>query len=336
MLIRPFRPDDWEEFLEMAKAFHWSDAVDHNTPVSHFEKTFARVMTDVPFSEGHIIEEDGKIAGYGLIFINYSNEWGGMMYTWDEIYVKPEFRNRGIGTAYIKEMENSHRDIAAVYRLESEEENTGAVKLYERLGYQRVKYRQMFKFMDETTPNNADTSMIRPFETGDLETWCKYAKAFSNEGCSERPADRTHYEETFRRVLAGDPYVQGYLIYNGPVGGEAVIRPDAPADLSAAGAPVNAELPVIEAARPVGYALVCPTYANEVANDLCFVDEIYLEPAYRGKGLGTAFVNYFEDFYRDRRGAFRFQFPDGEQRAYDYFTKRGYEFLRYFEMHKKV
>ena len=66
---------------------------------------------------------------------------GGRVVLLEEIYIKDEFRGKGIGSRFIQFVINQHP--AERYRLEVSEENRRAEQLYERLGFQCLPYLQM-------------------------------------------------------------------------------------------------------------------------------------------------------------------------------------------------
>ncbi len=59
-----------------------------------------------------------------------------------------------------------------------------------------------------------------------------------------------------------------------------------------------------DAARLVGYAVLCLNWSLEARGLEALVDEIYVEPSQRGDGIGTAFMAYLADEAR-QRGATR-------------------------------
>jgi GNAT superfamily N-acetyltransferase len=40
--------------------------------------------------------------------------------------------------------------------------------------------------------------------------------------------------------------------------------------------------------RTVGYALLIPFWSNELGGEVCNIDELFVAPQYRGRGLATA------------------------------------------------
>ena len=91
------------------------------------------------------MEHDGDTAGYGLISKTYSQEAGGYVYWLEELYILERFRSKGLGAEFIKYLEATKEPGVTRLRLEVEEENTRAIALYKKLGYQTLNYIQMVK-----------------------------------------------------------------------------------------------------------------------------------------------------------------------------------------------
>ena len=137
-MIRKLNQNDKAAYLEMAMDFYNSPAVLSPVPESHFEITFDELMNGSAFTEGFIFECDEKIAGYGLIAKTFSQEAGGVVVWIEEIYVKAEFRNQGLGSEFIEYVKTNIP--ARRYRLETEPENFKAQALYKRHGFEHLEY----------------------------------------------------------------------------------------------------------------------------------------------------------------------------------------------------
>lgn len=143
-MIREIQKEDEKEYLFMAKAFYESDAVLEKVPEENFSRTFSLLLNQNPYARGYIFEEEGKILGYALLALTYSQEAGGEVVWIEEIYLKPQARGKGYGTAFFHFLEKEF-PTAKRFRLEVEKENEKAVKLYEKLGFRFFAYDQMKK-----------------------------------------------------------------------------------------------------------------------------------------------------------------------------------------------
>ena len=85
-----------------------------------------------------------EVYGFALLALTYSNEAGGIVVWLEEIYVKPEHRCKGITGEFFKFIEKEYADAARI-RLETEPDNERAVRLYERNGFTKLGYSQMYK-----------------------------------------------------------------------------------------------------------------------------------------------------------------------------------------------
>lgn len=137
-MIRKIKLTDKAKYIKMANDFYNSPAVLSPIPNSHFENTFEEFINSNTYAEAFIFECDNKIAGYGLIAKTYSQEAGGIVIWIEEIYVKSEFRNQGLGSEFIKYIKDNIP--AKRYRLETEPENIKAQQLYKRHGFKPLEY----------------------------------------------------------------------------------------------------------------------------------------------------------------------------------------------------
>ncbi len=83
-----------------------------------------------------LIEYEGQIAGYAVLTVLMSLEFGGPCGFLDELYIVPGYRGNGFGRQALKYfMESAEKQGLLAVRLEVDRENTVAKKLYESAGF---------------------------------------------------------------------------------------------------------------------------------------------------------------------------------------------------------
>ena len=95
--------------------------------------------------EGFVFVEQENIAGYGMIAKSYSTEVGGRCAWIEDIYIKPEYRGKGIGSSFLNFVAQRYAGQAVRIRLEAEPENEKAMAVYRRAGYEVLGYTQLVK-----------------------------------------------------------------------------------------------------------------------------------------------------------------------------------------------
>lgn len=93
-----------------------------------------------------MIEHDGQAAGYLVIGLGFSVEFGGIDAFIDEFYIEAAHRGCGLGTAALLELDKlAHKLKIKALHLEAMPRNDGAARLYQRLGYRMSERRLMSK-----------------------------------------------------------------------------------------------------------------------------------------------------------------------------------------------
>ena len=144
-MIRKMTENDKELYITMAEEFYNSDAVLHPIPRDHFEKTANEALRSDEYAEIYLLEYEGETAGYGLTARTFSQEAGGQVLWIEELYIRKEFRSKGLGREFFSSLEDKNRGEIVRLRLEVEADNPRAISLYARLGYEVLDYVQMVK-----------------------------------------------------------------------------------------------------------------------------------------------------------------------------------------------
>ncbi len=143
MMIRDMRKADAEKVIDMMRVFYASPAVLSNGSEEIFRSDVENCVSDCPYLEGYVFDEGGELLGYAMAAKSFSTEFGKPCVWIEDLYVKPEYRGRGMGAAFFDYIEGKYSD--CIFRLEAERENVNAVRLYEKCGYEVLDYLEMKK-----------------------------------------------------------------------------------------------------------------------------------------------------------------------------------------------
>ena len=103
-------------------------------PPQRFSRRYMRELTSSPDAATWIAEDQGSMAGFAIV--EWAPQISGVIAYIATIEVLPAFRGRGIGAELLRRLEGSaNAEQAVAIWLHVDEENTPAIRLYERLGY---------------------------------------------------------------------------------------------------------------------------------------------------------------------------------------------------------
>ena len=134
---------DRELVMPMVQAFYQTDAVDHPVDQAILDRSFLAAADHAePLLRGVLLFQDKEPVGYIYLTQCYSAEVGGRCVFIEEIFLAAPFRGQGLGKEIMAWLEREY-PAARRFRLEVTQINQGAIRLYEKSGYQYLRYDQM-------------------------------------------------------------------------------------------------------------------------------------------------------------------------------------------------
>ena len=137
--IRPARPGDESDILRLIQALadyeREPDAVETTA-----EELRAHLFADVPRVFAHVAEQDGRIVGIAVWFLNFSTWTGRHGIYLEDLFVEPAVRGSGVALRLIRALATEAK-AQGYARMEWAvlDWNRPAIRFYERLGAQLRK-----------------------------------------------------------------------------------------------------------------------------------------------------------------------------------------------------
>jgi len=132
-----------EKIIDMMRTFYASPAVHTNGSEEIFRNDVENCVNDSPYLEGYVFMENEEIIGYSMLAKSFSTEFGKPCIWIEDLYLKPEYQGKGVGTQFFAFLEEKYKDV--IFRLEVEEENKRAVHVYRKCGFDVLPYMEMKK-----------------------------------------------------------------------------------------------------------------------------------------------------------------------------------------------
>lgn len=126
----PMQSQHLEEIYSLMEAFYEEDG-GYPFHKDRASKALERLLSNPSLGHAWVFLVDGKIAGYMIVTLGYSIEFGGYTALLDEIYVRKGMRRMGIGSAAIQVLFNKCDELGIrAIDLEVEKSNTAAHDFY--------------------------------------------------------------------------------------------------------------------------------------------------------------------------------------------------------------
>lgn len=143
--------------------------------------------------------------------------------------------------------------------------------------------------------------MVRAFRPEEKDVYIALCREFYHSDAVLHPLPESHYERTWQELQRSDAYAVAYALeWEGEV---------------------------------AGYVLLARTFSQEAGGMVVWLDEMYVRPAFRSRGLGAECFAFVE---REFAGAARLRLevePDN-RRAKALYARLGYRPLPYEQMIK--
>lgn len=81
-----------------------------------------------------------------------------------------------------------------------------------------------------------------------------------------------------------------------------------------------------------GYGMLAKSFSTEFGKQCIWIEDIYIKPEHRGKGIGSEFLVFVEKSYPD--AILRLEVEEENERAVHVYKKAGFGVLPYMEMKK--
>ncbi len=83
----------------------------------------------------------------------------------------------------------------------------------------------------------------------------------------------------------------------------------------------------------VGYGLISWMYSNEVSGLVIFIEEIYVDHAYQGLGIGALYFSFIQDHYNEAK-RFRLEVTKQNEKAHAWYKSLGFSEIEYIQLAK--
>jgi len=145
--LRDFEIKDKKDFYDMAALFYESGVADKIICREILHNTFNQCVNKSPFIRGVFICHDYLICGYALLTFTYSNEYGGLIMFIDELYVKEDFRTKGIASFFLSSIISEYKNDVVYVEVVISKNNRADVNICQKIGFVVNNYISMHKVL---------------------------------------------------------------------------------------------------------------------------------------------------------------------------------------------
>jgi len=161
--FRPCGPKDHKALLKLIVAYYRFDKIRYD--LRSLSRGLDTLLRNLSLGQAWLIENHKHPVGYTLLTYNFDLEYGGMEGMLTEVYVERHFRNHGVGTRALYEVEDfcRERGIRNV-ELQVLNHNKRAEKFYRKAGFNLLPRKVMIMEVraEEERPPRPTSAGKRP------------------------------------------------------------------------------------------------------------------------------------------------------------------------------
>jgi GNAT superfamily N-acetyltransferase len=141
-------PADAEELLAMMREFNAHERIEFVE--RDVRRALSQILSDASLGRVWVIESGPEAAGYLVLTLGFSLEFKGRDAFVDELFLRADFRGRGLGRRALRVAEEACRELGVrALHLEVDRANATAHELYRRSGFTEHDRHLMTKWIKE-------------------------------------------------------------------------------------------------------------------------------------------------------------------------------------------
>lgn len=86
----------------------------------------------------------------------------------------------------------------------------------------------------------------------------------------------------------------------------------------------------VDGEKIIGYGITAQSYSTEFGRECVWIEDIYIAEEYRGRGIGSQFINCVKEHYPDK--VLRLEAEHNNDKALSFYKNLGFKELPYMEM----
>lgn len=143
-------------------------------------------------------------------------------------------------------------------------------------------------------------AMIRKMQKSDMDKVLNMMRVFYSSDAVSTNGSEEIFRADIEACISGSPYLEGYVFEEGEV---------------------------------CGYAMLAKSFSTEFGKPCVWIEDLYIEPEFRGRGIGAKFFEFIFNKFTDC--VFLLEVEKENKNAIHLYEKCGFENLPYTEMIKK-